>query len=114
MQFHHQDHLRLAWYITQHHDLASATDLITTGIRSFATHHGQATKYHETMTQFWIRLVAHLVKRRPDISDFATFLATFPQLLLKDLPYQHWRHETMQSPAARVAWVEPDLLALPV
>ena len=112
-QFHHQDHLRLAWYLTSHQDLESATNLITSGIRAFATHHGHASKYHETLTQFWIRLVAHLVRHRPDITDFASFVATFPHLLDKDLPYQHWRRDTIHGDIARAQWVEPDLLALP-
>ena len=41
------------------------------------------------------------------------FLAAFPMLLAKDLPYRHWRRETMLSPDARAQWVEPDLQALP-
>lgn len=112
-QFHHRGHIRLAWYIARHHDLEVTTRLITTSIRTFATAHGQAQKYHETLTQFWIRIVAHLVNHHPDITHFETFLATFPQLLDKDLPYRHWHRETMASQSAREHWVAPDVLALP-
>jgi hypothetical protein len=112
-QFHHRDHLRLTWYVVRHHDLATTTQMITTGIRRFATHHGQAQKYHETMTQFWIRIVAHMVRHRPDLTDFEAFLAAFPQLLAKDLPFRHWQRETMMSDIARAQWVEPDVLTLP-
>ncbi len=41
------------------------------------------------------------------------FLAAFPMLLAKDLPYRHWRRETMLGSDARAQWVEPDLQALP-
>ena len=112
-QFHHRDHLRLAWILTRQLGPAEATRAISTGIQRFAAHHGHAAKYHETMTLFWARIVAHLVQNRPDIGDFETFLATFPQLLDKDLPYRHWRRETMMAPTARASWVEPDLLGLP-
>jgi hypothetical protein len=112
-QFHHRDHLRLAWCLTRHLGPVAATRTITAGIREFATQHGQADKYHETLTRFWIRIVGHLMEARPDITEFAGFLATFPQLLDKDLPYRHWRRETMGSTIARAHWVEPDLLALP-
>lgn len=112
-QFHHRDHVRLTWYVARHHDLPTTTQLITTGIRQFATRHGQAQKYHETMTQFWIRLVAHLVQQRPDITDFDAFLLAFPHILEKDLPYRHWQRATMQSDAARAQWVEPDIQPLP-
>jgi hypothetical protein len=112
-QFHHRDHLRLAWYLTRSQGVASATQTITTNIRAFATRHGQAGKYHDTMTRFWIRLVGHIVALHPEISEFDAFLAAFPHLLDKDLPYRHWRRETMAGDRARAQWVEPDLLALP-
>lgn len=112
-QFHHRDHLRLSWYLIRQHGMQAAAQTITAGIQRFATLHGQAQKYHETLTRFWIRIVGHLIEVRPDITEFATFLASFPQLLDKDLPYRHWRRETMGSATARAQWVEPDLLALP-
>ena len=112
-QFHHRDHLRLAWLLIRRHgaDVAGAT--IASGIRSFAARHGQSDKYHETMTQFWVRIVGHMVQARPDISDFDTFVATFPIVLDTRLPYRHWQRETMGSTAARSHWVDPDLLSLP-
>lgn len=112
-QFHHRDHLRLAWFLIRRLGREDATQTITAGIQRFAAHHGHAEKYHETLTQSWIRIVAHMLEARPDITEFTTFLAAFPQLLDKDLPYHHWRRETMASAAARAQWVEPDLLALP-
>ena len=113
-RFHHRDHLRLAWVLVRLTGLEMATRRITSGIRYFATAHGHAEKYHETMTQFWIRIVGHAVAARPDITTFDGFLAAFPFLLEKDLPYRHWRRETMASPDARAGWVEPDLQPLPV
>ena len=112
-QFHHRDHLRLAWLLTRQLGDEAATRAITTGIQGFAARHGHADKYHETLTRFWVRIVGHMVHARPDITAFETFLATFPRLLDKDLPYHHWRRETMASAAARAQWVEPDVLALP-
>jgi hypothetical protein len=111
--FHHRDHLRLAWCLIRQSGIEVATGTITGGIRRFATQHGQTDKYHETLTQFWVRIVSHMIDAQPDITAFEHFLATFPQLLDKVLPYQHWSRETMQSQAARAYWVAPDLLALP-
>ena len=112
-RFHHRDHLRLAWFLSRKLGPEEASRAISSGIQRFAAHHGHAAKYHETMTVFWVRIVGHLVTSHPDIADFETFLATFPMLLDKDLPYRHWRRETMNAPAARAHWVEPDLLGLP-
>ena len=111
--FHHRDHLRLAWLLIRRLDVESAGSAIASGIQRFAARHGHAEKYHETLTQFWVRIVGHMVRVRPDIIDFETFIATFPQLLDTGLPYRHWQHETMGTATARARWVEPDLLALP-
>ena len=112
-QFHHRDHLRLTWTLIRLTGEEQAMKRVTSGIRYFATQHGHAEKYHETMTRFWARIVGHMVAARPDITTFDEFLAAFPMLLEKDLPYRHWQRETMLSPDARARWVEPDILALP-
>ena len=112
-QFHHRDHLRLTWALVRLTGVEAAMKRVTSGIRYFATQYGQAEKYHETMTRFWVLLVGHMVAARLDITTFDEFLAAFPMLLEKDLPYRHWRRETMLSPDARAHWVEPDILALP-
>jgi hypothetical protein len=112
-QFRHRDHLHLAWLLARRLGFEEARVAIAEGIRRFAASHGHTEKYHETMTQFWIRIVDHASKQRPDIDDFDEFLATFPHLTDKLLPLRHWQRETMFSPEARTAWVEPDLLQLP-
>jgi len=112
-EFHHRDHLRLTWCLTRQVGVEAAAGTIADGIRHFAAQHGQAGKYHETLTQFWVRIVSHMIDTRPDITTFEQFLSWFPQLLDKELPYRHWRRETMGSLPARTHWIEPDLLALP-
>lgn len=112
-QFHHRDHLRLVWFLIRQFGLARAMEMTTAGIQRFAAQHGQAEKYHETMTRFWVRIVGHMVEARPDITAFGAFLEAFPLLLDAGLPYRHWRRETMGSTEARAQWVEPDVLALP-
>ena len=112
-RFRHRDHLRLAWLLTRRLGPEEAVTAVTAGIRRFAAAHGHAAKYHETMTRFWLRLVAHLCAQRPELDDFERFLASFPHLTDKDLPLRHWRHATMFSPEARTGWIEPDLAPLP-
>jgi hypothetical protein len=112
-EFRHRDHLRLAWLQVSRLGPEGAVEAVTQGIRRFAATHGAAGKYHETMTQFWVRVVAHLEAARPDVEEFDRFLETFPFLLDKSLPFRHWRRETMMSPEARADWMEPDVLPLP-
>jgi hypothetical protein len=111
--FRHRDHICLAWRLRRELGVDTAPGAIARAIQFVGAHHGQPGKYHETLTQFWARVVGYHVDRRPDLSDFEKFIAAYPQLLDKELPARHWRHETLFGTAARAAWVEPDLLALP-
>src|SRR5579862_8183170 len=83
--FHHRDHVRLAWILIHQRGVASAVEAVTTGIKRFAHHHGHDLKYHETLTQFWVRIVGFHIEKHPNIADFEHFLNAFPQLLDKDL-----------------------------
>ncbi len=111
--FHHGDHLRLAWLMVQRHGLVDAEVRVTAGIQNFAAANGHAARYHDTMTRFWVRLVAHAIASRPELQDFDAFLAAYPILLDPTLPFRHWRREAMFTPEARAEWREPDLLPLP-
>jgi hypothetical protein len=112
-QFHHRDHLRLAWLAVRRHSAVSAEEVVAKGIQRFAEHHSHGPAYHDTMTRFWVRLVAHVVSDRPEIVDFEEFVATYPRLLDKNAPLRHWSREAMFAPDARAAWRNPDLVALP-
>jgi hypothetical protein len=112
-EFRHRDHLRLAWLAVRRHGAGAAEDAVTAGIRRFAQHHRHGPAYHDTMTRFWVRLVAHAVSDRPEIEDFDEFLTAYPWLLDKNTPLRHWSREAMFSVGARVDWCEPDLVALP-
>ncbi|HYT12754.1 MAG TPA: hypothetical protein VEL12_08200 [Candidatus Nitrosopolaris sp.] len=111
--FHHRDHLRLAWLMVRRHGLAAAETRVAEGIQHFAAKNGHAARYHDTMTRFWVRLVAHAVANKPEIQDFEAFLEAYPMLLDPALPFRHWRREAMFTPEARAEWTEPDLVPLP-
>ncbi len=113
VDFHHRDHLRLTWLMVRRQGPMEAEAAVTAGIQHFAAVHGHAARYHDTMTRFWVRLMAHAVATRPEIEDFDAFLAAYPMLLDPTLPFKHWRREAMFTPEARAEWSEPDLLPLP-
>jgi hypothetical protein len=112
-EFRHRDHLRLAWLAVRRHGGDVAEDVVATGIRKFAQHNSHGPLYHDTMTRFWVRLVAHAVSDRPDIVDFDDFLAAYPLLLDKNTPLRHWSRDAMFGAEARAGWRKPDLVALP-
>ena len=66
----------------------------------------------ETLTAFWVRLVAHAVQDDPDIDDVDDFLHAYPLLLDGQLPLRHWSRDALFMRAARTSWQEPDLIPL--
>jgi len=110
--FHHRDHLRLAWIQIRRLGLERASDAVVLSIRQFAARQGHADRYHETMTRFWVRVVAMGINRHPTL-PFDDLLATEPHLLDKTLAFAHWSRERMASDEARRQWMEPDVRLMP-
>jgi hypothetical protein len=106
--FHHRDHLHLTWLAIGR----GTPELVGPAIQRFAAAHGQERKYHETLTTFWVRIVAHARSVHPEL-DFDDFLDAVPQLLDATIATRHWTGEALWSEDARAAWREPDLLPLP-
>lgn len=111
--FHHREHLRLAWLVVRRHGAAAAPDIVGSGIRRFAERHGHGGRYHDTMTRFWVGVVAHAAERRPAAAELDDLLEACPLLLDRSLPFRHWSREVLLAPEARAAWRDPDLLPLP-
>jgi hypothetical protein len=111
--FRHFGHLRLAWLVLRRHLLEDALPLLSGGIRQYASSKGASGMYNETLTQFWVRIVNHSILTNPSAQEFEQFINTFPILLNKQLPLNHWRRETLTSNRARSDWLEPDLRPLP-
>jgi hypothetical protein len=111
--FHHRDHLRLAFVQIRRLGLERASQTVTAGIRHFAARHGSADRYNDTMTRFWLRVVGLGISRHPELT-FEQLLTAEPHLLDKGLPFRHWSRERLTGPAAKQGWVDPDLIQLPV
>jgi hypothetical protein len=111
--FGHREHLRLAWLVIERHGPEMAAEIVGGGLRRMAAAQGQSVLYNETMTRFWIRLVAHVRDVKGPLVGFDGALELVPMLLDKTLPFKHWTRELMFSPEARERWVEPDLRPMP-
>ena len=112
-QFHHREHIRVAWLYLKSSDATRAAERMTAGILRFANHHGATQKYHHTLTLAWMRLVAAALVETPDGYDFTKFLSEHLELGDKDLLKKYYSPELLQTNAAREGWVEPDLQPLP-
>src|SRR5258708_30535173 len=112
-QFHHREHLRVACLYLKSSDATRAAERMTAGIRRFANHHGATQKYHQTLTLFWMRLVAAALAETLEGCAFEELLAAHPTICDKNLPAKYYSQALLQSSAAREGWVEPDLQPLP-
>ena len=106
--FHHRDHLRLAWSCLRQAEPPGALDRVRTAICRFAEKHGVPELYHETITRFWVEHLAATMRAFPDAPDFATLADRRPEMLDKDLVRRRYRPETLAGERARAEWVEPD------
>jgi hypothetical protein len=106
--FRHGDHLRLGWIHLHRHPFPAALMLVRTGIQRYATHHGVPHIFHETVTTAWIRLLS-----THDETSFDEFIGDNEHRLNPGLLHRFWTPATLNSEAARLAWVPPDREAIP-
>ena len=110
-RFGHREHIHLTWLAVRRYGVATATELISEGIRRTARYAGAPQKYHETVSRAWVRLVAHHVDASEE--DFTAFVKRNPGLLDKRLLARHYRPTTLAGATARTGWVEPDIIPFP-
>ena len=87
--FPHASHLRVAWvYLHECRSIDQAIDRMADTLRRFAVSVGQAGKYSDPTTAFWMLQVAAARAAMPDAS-FAAVLQAYPRLLDKNLIRAH-------------------------
>jgi len=111
--FHHRDHVRLAWAYLRNCSSSEAEEKLALCIRSFAAHNGAPHKYHHTLTVAWVRIVAAAMRLTPAIHAFEHFAAAHPCLFDTRLPWAFYSPQMLGSSSARENWTEPDLHPLP-
>ena len=110
--FGHREHLELVWTYLGRYPIVAASEAVAGAIRHVARRHGAPDKYHDTMTQAWVRLVA-FHRADSQAATFDQFLAENPGLMDRGLLDRHYSRDRLFSPDARAAWIEPDLRELP-
>lgn len=111
--FGHREHLKLAWLVlAEEPEIDRACVRVSAAVQQLSVAHGHREKYHRTVTDAWVRIVAHCRRRQPD-ATFQQLLRTNDWLFERRLLLRHYRSTTLASPAARTSWVAPDLLSIP-
>ena len=111
-RFDHRQHVRFAWTVLGEHETEAAEAIITDEISAFAAINAPGL-YHETLTRFWIRLVAHTRAHGSDDDDFDGHVQRFPILMDKRAPWKHYSGEVLGSAKARREFLAADLHPMP-
>ena len=70
--------------------------------------------YHETLTVFWMKLLAHVAAFRYRELPLRQRINSVVAIYGGSWPVAaHYSADTVASPAARESWIEPDLAPLP-
>jgi hypothetical protein len=118
----HAAHLRVgAWHVHRH-GAAEALELLRERIRRLNGRHGTVNSetggYHETITAAYVKLIAAFLAAPSAEGELAARVEELVAGPLGDrsVLLRFWSREVLMAPAARRAWVAPDLapLALPV
>jgi hypothetical protein len=114
----HRAHLTVALWFATHHAPAEALHRMREGILRLNQAHGVANTptrgYHETITRFYMHVVAHHVSVEPAAQDWGERAnRVYQRLGARDLPLQHYSEARLKSVEARAGWVEPDLRPMP-
>ena len=111
--FGHYEHLRLAWLVIDRHGPEAAAGIVGDGVRSMAAAYSKPALYNETITRFWVRVLAHVREARSGLGTVDEAIAAAPLLADKNTVLRHWSRTALFGPDARARWVEPDLRPLP-
>jgi hypothetical protein len=85
-------------------------DRMRASLKRFAAHHRVSGLYHETLTRFWLRQVEQRLDRRLCLA--ASVRKIQEQLGDKNLAFEYYSRERIDSKEARETWLEPDLKEL--
>ena len=108
-EFHHAEHVRLAFAYLSEFPPLEAQDHFVTALKQFAVARGKATLYHETITHAFFFLIRERMARDPDV-DWACFIERNPELFQwkPGILGRYYQESTLQSELARSVFLFPD------
>jgi hypothetical protein len=110
-QFHHQQHVHVAWLFVRQHGMPLALSEFTIAIKRFADAKGATGLYHETITWAFLLLIAER-QARSGARTWEEFAAAHPDLLVwkPSILERYYSKELLASELARRTFLMPDLI----
>jgi hypothetical protein len=111
--FHHADHIRVAFAYLSRYPALQALQKFSSALQRFAAAQGKPGLYHETITWAYLFLIRERMLRAGRAQSWEEFAAANPDLLTWDrgtggILARYYQPETLNSPAARAAFILPD------
>jgi len=106
-QFHHPDHVRVAYAYLRTMPLLDAIARFTAALRRFATAQGKPQLYHETITWAFLLIIHERMQRAP--AEWSAFIEANGDLLRwkPSVLDAYYPAEVLQSELARRVFVLP-------
>lgn len=116
-QWHHRAHVKLAYLYLVRHGYEIAVEKLRNGIRAYNAANNlpdlPTNGYHETITQFWLRIVQMTVQEYGQMPTADEFFDFHPQLSQKKNHRLFYSPELFMSAMAKREFVKPNLTDLP-
>ena len=109
--FHHQDHVMVVWLYLRRYPVLETLVRFSEGLKRFASSHGKAGLYHETITWAYVFLINERIKRNGSCQSWEAFAAANADLLdwKNSVLKSFYREETLRSDLARATFLFPDV-----
>lgn len=109
-QFHHHQHVQVAWLFVTKYGMPDALSEFTTAIKRFAAAKGAHGLYHETITWAFLLLISERQARIP-ADTWEAFAAANPDLLVwkPSILERYYSKALLSSDLARRTFLMPDL-----
>jgi hypothetical protein len=110
-EFHHRQHVQVAWLFVRKHGMPAALSEFTTAIKRFADAKGATGLYHETITWAFLLIIAERQARDP-VDSWDAFAAANADLLTWEpsILNRYYSKELLASDLAKRTFLMPDLL----
>lgn len=108
-EFHHADHVRLAFAYLRQFPPLEALDKFIGALKRYAAALGKANLYHETITHAYFFLIRERMARTARL-DWDEFIAANPDLLTwkNGVLTRYYEDATLRSELARAVFLFPD------
>jgi hypothetical protein len=113
-QFHHQQHVQVAWLFVRKFGMPRALSEFTRALKRFADAKGATGLYHETITWAFLLLIADR-QAQCAAATWEAFAQANPDLLVwkPSILDRYYSKELLSSELARRTFLMPDLISRP-